>query len=517
MFRRFNLLRQTPAKRPVVWFLLGGGVFLYLQLFIPVRTTVFLAGADQAVYLLNAMRMREGQLIYRDFFHFLVPGTELVYLTIFRLFGPRIWVPNAVLLLLGVSLTWLSILITKQVMGGRSIFLPGLLFLTFAFRTALDATHHWFSVLAVMSAIALVIKRRSPARLSGAGALCGLASCFTSTRGIAAVIALAVFLVWEYRQRKHHWHSLLKSAGLVFASFLIPFLAFNAYFVWRVGLERFLFCTVAFVLKYYPADLKWNSLQVYMTEMPGFLPWYRLPALGVRLFVHGLVPLVYLLFFSYYRRKARVTPSEPWDRLMLLNILGFFLFIGIAPAPGWVRMCSVSLPALILLVWFLNSSGKVPQAISRLLWVVALILAIGEVVQRQGSWKARLDVPAGCIAILDPVVYDKYQWVLKRTQPSQFFFEAEFADIYFPLGLRDPADVPFVTDNDYTRPEQVHNVVDALDRHRVQFVLWSLGLNVQSGGRAGSDHLGPLRTYLRTHYHVVETFGDFGQIWERNN
>jgi len=30
------------------------------------------------------------------------------------------------------------------------------------------------------------------------------------------------------------------------------------------------------------------------------------------------------------------------------------------------------------------------------------------------------------------------------------------------------------------------------------------------------DHLGPLRAYLHAHYHVVKTFSDWDQIWERN-
>jgi len=89
--------------------------------------------------------------------------------------------------------------------------------------------------------------------------------------------------------------------------------------------------------------------------------------------------------------------------------------------------------------------------------------------------------------------------------------------MYFPMGLRNPAKVPYVTTTDYTRPEEVLDVVDSLEKHRVRFVLWPLDLEVRAGNPSAGDHLGPLRTYLRAHYHVVRTFSDFDQLWERKH
>jgi nucleoside recognition membrane protein YjiH len=74
------------------------GVFclLYLLLVVPPFAPFFLPG-DVSVYLLNAARMLN-EAIYKDFFQFTTPGTELAYLALFRLFGARAWVPNAMLL-----------------------------------------------------------------------------------------------------------------------------------------------------------------------------------------------------------------------------------------------------------------------------------------------------------------------------------------------------------------------------------------------------------------------------------
>jgi hypothetical protein len=60
--------------------------------------------------------------------------------------------------------------------------------------------------------------------------------------------------------------------------------------------------------------------------------------------------------------------------------------------------------------------------------------------------------------------------------------------------------------------------VEALEKHRVRFVLWSVWLDVPGDYRPRGDHLKPLRIYLRSHYHVVKIFpdADYEQVWQRN-
>jgi hypothetical protein len=509
-----NSVGQKLLQRPFGWFLLACLVFLYLNLFILPSTPVFLGG-DGGTYLLNARRMLDGAVLYRDFFQFTPPGTESVYLTLFRLFGVRAWIPNAALVVLGLGLALLALIISRRLMQGWAAFLPSLLFLTVAFSRGLDATHHWFSSAAVVAAIALVVEKRTPRRLLGGGALCGLASWFTQGRGVVAVLGLAVFLLWERRWRKERWSWLLKAVSSLVAAFVITLLVTNAYFAWRAGLPRFLDCLVIFGVKYYSADLKWNSLQVYMTELPQFQPWYRAPTLAVWLFINVSLPLIYAFFFFRYRRTARAQPLLPWDRLMVLNLVGLFLLMGVAPAPARLRLCAVSLPAFVLLGWLLSLPGRLNRVLRPLVCALALILALAEPLERQAHWRASLAAPTGRLAFLDPQVYDKFEWVAAHTHPGDFIFEAAGTDLYFPLGLRNPTEVPYVTSSGYTRPEQVRDGIDGLDEHRVRFVLWSLSLDLDSRGETSGDHLAPLRAYVRSHYRVEKTFDNFDQVWER--
>jgi hypothetical protein len=137
-----------PAERNLglkfaACFVLGTFAYLYLNLFVPPFTAICL-GEDEGIWLMDAMRMLRGQVMYRDFFQFTAPGTQLVYFVLFVWFGPRTWVPNVLLILLGLGFVCLSAVISKRVMGGSAVFLPGLLFLTLAFRRAFAVTHHWW-------------------------------------------------------------------------------------------------------------------------------------------------------------------------------------------------------------------------------------------------------------------------------------------------------------------------------------------------------------------------------------
>jgi len=514
LYRLAGFIRQELLGRPLPWFLLGAGLFLYLNLFVPPFTPMCL-GEDEGIWLLDAMRMWKGQVIYRDFFQFTAPGTQWIYFVLFKMFTPRLWIPNALLILIGVSLVWLSVVISKKVVNGWLVYLPGLAFLPFAFRRAFALSHQWWSALSVTCAMAVAIENRTYRRLAMAGALCGLASWFTQTQGLTAAFGLGVFLLWDSRRKGEAWSQLLKKEALVFASLIGIIAATNAYFIWKAGLKQFVNDTVVFVMRYYPAFTENSTWKLYLTDMPRMAHWYGLPKLVEYAFVRALLPAVYVVFLLCYRRQARMRPREHWDRLMLLNIMGLFLFLSVGPSASWFRFCTVSIPGLILLVWLLSLPRKLCRALAWSLSVSAVIVAITEAWWWQNHWRAYLDAPGGRAAMVMPNLYEIYRWVLDRTQPWEFFFEAVDSDMYFTLSLQNPAAVDYVSATNLTRPEQVEAVIKALKRHRVRFVLWSSSLDSGPAYRSSADHLGPLRAYLRNRYRVVKTFPTFEQVWER--
>jgi hypothetical protein len=494
--------------------MLGVAIFLSPVLFTPAGVTIFLPG-DGRVYLLNAARMLQGQTIYKDFFQFTPPGTELVYFILFRLFSPRAWLPNAVMLVLGLGLVWISTAISRKLMRGWAVFLPGALFVTIPFCHGLDPSHQWFSVTAVLLATVLIIEKRTPWRMAGVGILCGLASFFTQARGLLAVFGFAIFLLWEHRRQLQGTSGLIKKQAWLATSYFSTLLATNAYFVWQAGLRRFLSSTVIFGIRYYQADSLSNTLKTYMASPPSLQPWNGLPWVVAFLAVHVLVPGAYLLFTVRYWKEARRQPQYPWDRLMLINITGLFLFLSVAPAPSYFRLCVVSLPALTLFVWLLTIPKRPEQVLACLIWIFVPLMATVDILHVQRHASAYIDLPSGRTAFLEPSFYERFKWLSQQTRPADFFLEANWANTYVALGLRNPTPVPFVTNSDYTRPEQVRAVVEALEARRVRLVLWSVDLDIPHGDSSDGDHLGPLRADLRAHYHVIRSFADGEQVWER--
>jgi hypothetical protein len=506
-------MQQKWASRTTLLFLLAGVVFLYLETFILPYIPIY-AGDNGPVFMLDALRMRDGQVMYRDFFELTLPGMPMLYGCLFKAFGVRAWIPAALLVLGGAGILLISILISKSVMSGPSAVLPGLAFLTFCFANSLDATHHLFSVLAVLGATAVIIRRRSPWRLAWAGVLCGLAALFTQSRGVMALVALGLFCWWESRSKKLGGRWLVKSGLCLTVPFLLVVLPVVAYFAWKAGPAHFLFCTVIFLRRYWSSFSR-DNLGVYMVDTPEFTSWVELPAWGIWLFIHALVPLVFLWFFVRYGRQGDAQAPDPWDRLMLLNAVGLSSFLAIASAPSWARLCTAALPALILFIWFVNSSGRFCRFIRGLLWVVVLAAAVVEAAMRQTDWRGYLSTPVGRVAFVDRQRYEKYGWLADRTRARDFFLEAEDADMYFLLGLRNPGEVPFLTPSDFTRPEQVQDLIKSLDKHKVRFVLWGVSLDFPDPRHPAGDHLGPLRAYLRDHYRVVKAFDDGAEMWER--
>jgi hypothetical protein len=106
-----------------ILFFFAAFVFLYTQLFQLPFTPYYFEG-DHIIATSNAMRMLDGEVIYRDFFHLAPPGTELVYALFFSIFGVKVWVLNIAILLLGLALTALTWYFSRQIFTGLFVYSP---------------------------------------------------------------------------------------------------------------------------------------------------------------------------------------------------------------------------------------------------------------------------------------------------------------------------------------------------------------------------------------------------------
>src|ERR1700754_1858685 len=136
------LLWQPGIPEAMGWYVstvLAGMVYLYANLFLSAKTP-FLLGGDQVYFWMGAQRILDGQAVYRDFFQFTPPGTDLLYAAFFKVLGTHIWVPNTVVIVLGVVMGCISLSLSRQLMDGPPAALATGLFLVLIYAKALNAT-----------------------------------------------------------------------------------------------------------------------------------------------------------------------------------------------------------------------------------------------------------------------------------------------------------------------------------------------------------------------------------------
>jgi hypothetical protein len=516
----------SPSSRildtPTLLFLLAGLIFLYYLLFVP--PLIPFRNYEDGIHFLNSgKRMYEGELIYRDFFEMVTPGLALVNFFLFELFGPRLWIPNLTLLFLGLGLAWLGVVIAKKLMRPSLALLPSAIFLSGVYGRQLDATHHWYSLLTATVAIAVLMERRTPARIATAGFFCGLTACFTQTRGLAVVVGFGAYLWWESRRRHEDRRGLLKKEAWLIAGFLAALLAVNGYFIWKAGLSRFLWCTVIFVIKYGPKYAGSNAFfPAIVCNLPEFVSLHNFILLYTELlFLYAVIPGIYILFFARYWRESEKRPMEFWERPMLLAMVGSSLLLGIAPAPTPFRLAASALPGIILLVWFIDSPRKLARVIAGLFAVGAVLVALNAVARERPvpDPKWILTTPQGKLAVGDQVSYEEYTWIQEHTRPLEYFFEAAdtAGDMYFYLNLRNPIPLPFVTNYGFTTREQVTEAIRGLEQHQVRYIVWRAPERdtIPARGNPSDGTLGPLWDYVHNNYRRVRIFGKVDAVWER--
>ena len=485
--------------------LVGTAVYLYLNLF-ALPLAPILLGGDQVFVWLNAQHMLEGRRIFQDFLQFTAPGADLVYFTLFKLFGFRIWVTNAAVLALGVAFSWICFSLASDIMRRSWALLTTALFLALVYGKALNATHHWFGMLAIACAIKVSFKKITPLTLALSGSLLGVATFFNQAHGPAVLLAFAVFLLLRTSRTNTSSRGLLRDQAVLFFGFTLTLLLLNAHYIVVVGLKQLWYFQVTYVTK--------NVVDLTQGSRLGLsrpLTLQTLPALTPYLIVYVSLPVAYLL--SLWRfRSERHNPAFPWDRIALLTIVGIFLLAEVSMSLNWLRLFAVSLPGIILLGAALDRATTLPRRTLTLVWIAVLALAVRQTLVTSRTQSLQVRLPGGLTATT-PQAYYKLQFIMQRTTPGSSFFQAGWPGMYLPLQLKNPLyrDIAYAA-----RPEEAEQAVRQLKAAQVPLVLWTKHLDATcSPDRPCEDNLAALRSYLHASYTCIQVFPDGDTLWQR--
>lgn len=497
---------QSPRINHRWWILLtfAAIAYLYFLLFLLSHTPVLLGG-DQAFFWMYAQRMFGGQHVYRDFFQFTPPGADLVYLALFRIFGLRVWVTNAADLALGVALCWACFAVAEEIVQPYFASVATFLFLTVIYGRLLNGTHHLFSVLMVLCAVKVGMRSRTPHALLLVGCLLGLASFFTQTRGTMALIAFAAFLLWSSWRETKDWRFLMSQYAALGCAFAGTLLLLNALFIGSVGMRELWYFQITYV-------------RTHMVHGPGTwslgLPFSRgkLPQLAAYLGIYMLVPVTYTVAFVRLWQK-RKRGDLRLDNVLLLALVGSSLFLEVAFSLNWLRLFAVAMPAMILLLWIVEQMGRVRQYGLALLWFLIAGIAIHQAWAAQRGNHAVVTTPGGEVAVSSSKS-DELRWLVQRTQPGQFLFEAGGPGFSLPLQVRSPVFIDEIHANSESEPKYVLAAVRELESTRTPFVVWPSRL-YDADDPTAARAIAFFRVYLEKRYYRSQVFPSGDEVWER--
>jgi hypothetical protein len=496
------------SNRPSQILLLAAGLYLLINLFAS-PITPFLLGGDQTFFWLGGQRMSYGERVYLDFLRFTPPGTDLAYCTLFKLFGPRVWVTNFVVLAAGLAFTWQCFSIAAKIMPRRAATLATALFLVVIYGKPLNMTNHWFSALAIVFALNIASSQITPATLAVSAALLGLASFFNQAHGAAALLAFALFLLLRHPRTQDPPITLARNLAILLAAFTLTLALLSAPFIAQVGLHKLWYFQVTYVMRYAARITQGETL-----GLPGTLTLHTLPKLSQYIAVYLALPMAYLV--SLWRCwRERNNPAFPWDRIALLALTGTLLFIEVAVNINWLRLYAIALPGIVLLIWTLKQSPRCPRPTFAILWLAILLLGAHQTYANRHTRPIRATFPGGRLAT-NPQLFDKLTFIAQRTRPGDNFFQAGWPGLYLPLQLRDPLYLSSVAYLEAARPQDIADTVRQLQSIPVPYILWTVTLDLHCPpGNLCSDYLTPLRTYLRTSYTPIQSFPDGDTLWQR--
>lgn len=519
----FSDKRFRKTAWPTSAFLLVVVVFLYFFLF-ELPATPFFGDADQSIFLYEAERMFNGEVMYRDFFEFTLPGTQVFYALLFGVFGVKFWIVSVTTLLLGLATASLMLAISKRILPSPLYFLPATVFIFFGFRWAgLDGSHRMFSPVFILTAIWLLMRGKEPWNLILAGCSLAIASFFTQQRGFVVLAAFMFFLLADNlftREKRNH---LVKSWAAICLSFAVSLTALCLYFVVVAGPEKIFYATIAYPFSYYGYGHP-NHFSVYFIELQKAFaiskPSDILALMPVILYCM-LLPFVHLIFMAILVKNRKTLDWSVWCSPVLIALTSFFLTFT-TTAPNIFRLFQVSGPALIVLVWTFYRFGPALETGRRIAYgFIAVLMTLGafQAVRIQTNWDlVHLDLPVGRVAMVASKQADRYQWLRSNTSPGDYFFEVYEPFVYFPLSLKNPTKVGQFWPSEYTRPDQVAEAVYDLGEKRPRYMLWDNGYLHSAGPRISGDNTGPLADFVEDNYAPINEVYKIGgrsiQIWE---
>jgi 4-amino-4-deoxy-L-arabinose transferase-like glycosyltransferase len=337
----------------------------YLRIFY--KYTVL--NGDEGILLQGAQRILQGQVLYRDFFSLVTPGSYYWTAMLFKAFGSSILVARAALMVYGGVFSVLAYLLARRVCSRWSALLAAYLAALVCLPYTFVMLHNWDGVLLAYLALYFSVRfleRPCWAWSAAAGLLASLTCLCDQSIGIGLVLGLALGLSAVMLGGPHRTKFTSGQVCGALAAFAFPLVTTLAYFTAQHGLSQML-ADCLWPLHHYSAVNKTSYGRIELTDSNRHAlvvgPW---PLRLFKLFVLSpcfLIPTLPILgigFFGYYstRLRKRKLAHQITDYYVLVSatMTGMLVSTVATGRPDLVHIIYQTPVFILVLAWCLDGS-----------------------------------------------------------------------------------------------------------------------------------------------------------------
>lgn len=522
--------------------------------------------ADESMNIYGALRMLEGERIYRDFWVYNTPGIFALTAAVFFVFGKSLFAIRVVLILAASATASGLFLLGRKFMGVLPSALASLLFIMAGVNLWPVAGYHWYSTMALVFGLLFVSRfledRSRKKSLFAGGFLAAMVFMFQQPKGGYLLCLLSLFLVVDELLQEGESPPIarLLRTGAIFAGGAgTPILVVALYFALAGTFHEAVSATIIFPIKllsstggeagyagFYGALTEHVLAQIAnQSSVLGNGAW----AVSVEVFlINYAAPfsifLALCLWLIVRLRGGKESAIPVACSAGALAALGSAL-----QKPDFFHLLTVQAPCYLTLAYTFHCiagpgrNGKflAVRKTAAVVLAAVVVLSCARILAAELSYASRIrpvslgsslgfipapEEKADAVAAGHPLV-GVIEFIQLNTAPDEKVFAMSFSPfIYYLSGRQNPTpylDIPsspcvegakfhvFKLGHASFNLERLENAARALDADKTRFVILdpAAACQVRTGPDERIFESEPLIDYVREHYSIEADFGAY--------
>jgi len=488
---------------------------------------------DTWIALYGAKRILEGQLLYKDFFDFVTPGTDYVLAAVFYLFGVKLSVARIALAVSNGIVVAIVVFMSSYAIKNRllSVLLPVLTAIYSSYNYYIS--HHWFILVPILLVMFSGIKNiKEQESKTNKWLFTGLATAgaflFIQSIGLTLFGMIVLFIVWHYTVDKLKIKPFLQPLMYYILGFIIPLIFVVICFALSGSLSAFIYDSFIWPFSHYKianASAVPELFSMLIDELTnrGISPTIINGFIGYFGILLGIIVFVYL-GLKYKRKK-----TSEMAFLFFTSALCVGLILGLIQNPASNHIM-VFLPVYIFVIilifefkpFWSTYFFKIGYYVYFLLITVAIFYnayKFYSIYNNALKEPLIIKTPVGDVripkAFINTGMYAPYGFLKEMGDklPKYIFVLYWSPSIYVLTGTENPTMLntylPY-----YNTKEQAMAAIQALKANRTKLVIIDEGMNyiklsflhhnsVFDPRMVSSNE--PLISYIHTHYRLEKT------------